>query len=136
MKTPITYLTLFFVLFFISFSFAQETIKREVLEKAEKMPSFPGGDQKMMNYLASTLKYPADAAANKWSGTVFISFVVNEDGKISDILPLKEVDGDYEHSLTKEAIRVILSMPAWKPGTEKGKAVAVKYTLPVKFELK
>lgn len=115
---------------------AQDAITTQVYQTVEKMPSFPGGDAKLANYLKSNIKYPADALKNRLSGTVIVSFVVDENGVISNALPIKEVDGDIEHSLAKEAIRVVYNMPKWAPGKEKGKAVSVQYNLPVKFELR
>ena len=115
---------------------AQDAINKQVYQTVEKMPTFPGGETKLANYLKSNIKYPADARKNKLSGTVMVSFVVDENGTISNALPIKEVEGDIEHSLAKEAIRVVYNMPKWTPGKEKGKAVSVQYNLPVRFELK
>jgi protein TonB len=115
---------------------AQQTETPAVYTTVEKKPQFPGGEVQMNKYIQTNLKYPADAKKNKISGTVYISFVVDASGAITQILPSKEVEGDIEHSLSKEAIRIVSAMPSWKPGYEKGKAVAVKYEVPVRFELK
>ena len=97
----------------------------------EKQPEFPGGTQAMMKYLAENIKYPMIAQENGIQGRVICQFVVNKDGSIVDINVVRSVDP----SLDKEAIRVIKSMPKWKPGMQRGKAVRVKFTLPVVFRL-
>ena len=84
-----------------------------------------------MKYLAENIKYPMIAQENGIQGRVICQFVVNKDGSIVDINVVRSVDP----SLDKEAIRVIKSMPKWKPGMQRGKAVRVKFTLPVVFRL-
>ena len=97
----------------------------------ENKPEFPGGDAAMMKYLSENIKYPVIAQENGIQGRVICQFVVNKDGSIVDINVVRSVDP----SLDKEAIRVIKSMPKWKPGMQRGKAVRVKFTLPVVFRL-
>lgn len=97
----------------------------------EHMPSFPGGQSALMQYLARNIKYPPIAEENGIQGRVVCSFVVERDGSVSDIRILKSVDP----SLDKEAQRVIASMPKWIPGKQNGQTVRVKYTLPVTFRL-
>jgi len=97
----------------------------------EDKPQFPGGDQAMMKWLAENIKYPVIAQENGMQGRVICQFVVNKDGSIVDIDVVRSVDP----SLDKEAIRVIKSMPKWKPGKQRGKPVRVKFTLPVVFRL-
>ncbi len=98
----------------------------------ETLPEFPGGKQAMMLYLSENVKYPTIAADNGIQGRAVCSFVVNKDGSISDV---EVVRSGGDPSLDKEALRVIKSMPKWKPGTIKGKPVRVKFTLPVNFSL-
>lgn len=98
----------------------------------EIFPEFPGGMQAMMLYLSENVKYPTAAAENGIQGKATCSFVVNKDGSVSDVEVVRSA-GDP--SLDKEAIRVIKSMPKWKPGTIKGKPVRVKLSAPVKFSL-
>ncbi len=97
----------------------------------ENKPEFPGGDQALMKYIAENIKYPVIAQENGIQGRVICQFVVNKDGSIVDIDVVRSVDP----SLDKEAIRVIKSMPKWKPGKQRGKAVRVKFTLPIVFRL-
>ena len=97
----------------------------------EKMPSFPGGESALNQYLSKNIKYPPIALENGVSGRVICQFVVNRDGSIVDIEVVRSVD----KSLDNEAIRVIKSMPKWTPGEQRGKPVRVKYTLPVNFRI-
>jgi len=102
-----------------------------VFQVVETMPGFPGGDQALFKYLGESVKYPVIAQENGIQGRVICQFVVNKDGSIVDVEVVRPVDP----SLDKEAIRVIKSMPKWSPGKQRGKAVRVKYTLPVNFKL-
>ena len=100
-----------------------------VYDVVEKMPSFPGGMKAMMDYLKENTEYPAKAVKNKIQGRVIVQFIVDEKGNLSDVKVAKSV----EPSLDAEAVRVVKAMPRWNPGIEKGKAVKVRYTLPVTF---
>ena len=103
-----------------------------VFEVVEGMPEFPnGGMPGLMKYLGKNVKYPIEAHANNIEGRVVVHFIVNKDGSISNVGLTRSVDP----LLDKEAIRVISSMPKWKPGMQRGKAVRVKYTVPVMFRL-
>lgn len=95
----------------------------------EQMPQFPGGSAKLMEYIKSNLHYPAEAKQKGVSGRVVIQFIVNEDGRISDAKVIRPI----EPTLDAEALRVIQGMPAWEPGRQNGKAVRVKYNVPVSF---
>jgi len=97
----------------------------------ETMPSFPGGDAALFKFLNDNIKYPVIAQENGIQGRVICQFVVNRDGSIVDVEVVRSVDP----SLDKEAVRVIKAMPRWAPGKQRGKAVRVKYTLPVNFRL-
>ena len=106
-------------------------VSTKVFDVVEEMPSFPGGQGALMQYLASNIKYPVVAQENGVQGRVIVSFVVERDGSISDVKVARSVDP----SLDREAQRVVKSMPKWKPGKQNGSAVRVKYTVPVVFRL-
>mgnify|MGYP002516962480 CR=1 FL=1 len=110
----------------------EEEEEEVIFVVVESMPEFPGGAQAMMRYIAENIKYPVIAQENGIQGRVICQFVVEKDGKVSDI---QVVRSSGEASLDKEAQRVIGSMPKWKPGKQRGKPVRVKYTLPVNFRL-
>ena len=103
----------------------------KVFDMVEQMPAFPGGMQELMVYLGKNIKYPTIAQENGTQGRVIIQFVVERDGTISDVRVARGVD-PY---LDKEAVRVVKSMPKWIPGKQNGKAVRVKFTVPVMFRL-
>lgn len=110
----------------------EEPEEQTIFEVVEQMPEFPnGGMAGLMQYLSKNIKYPTIAQENGTQGRVTVQFVVNRDGSIVDAKVLRGVD-PY---LDKEAIRVISSMPKWNPGMQRGKAVRVKYTVPVMFRL-
>ncbi|MGQ1889306.1 energy transducer TonB [Thermophagus sp. OGC60D27] len=97
----------------------------------EEMPEFPGGELALHKYLASTIEYPVIAQENGIQGRVYVKFVVNTDGSITDV----EIARGVDPSLDKEALRVVKSMPKWKPGKQRGKSVRVSYTVPINFVL-
>ena len=103
----------------------------KVFDVVEQMPSFPGGQSALLQYLSSNIKYPVVAEENGVQGRVIVTFVVEKDGSITDVRVVKSVDP----SLDKEAQRVVKSMPKWIPGKQNGAAVRVKYTVPVTFRL-
>ena len=105
--------------------------ENKVFDVVEQMPSFPGGQAALMNYLNNNIKYPVIAEENGIQGRVVVQFVVGKDGHISDVKVAKSVDP----SLDKEAVRVVKAMPKWIPGKQNGQAVTVRYTLPVTFRL-
>ena len=115
---------------------AQKTVvsqsKQNVYDAVEQMPEFPGGMLAMIEYLQNNLKYPKDAIKQQVGGRVMVMFVVETDGSLSNVRVARKVF----HSLDTEAVRVVKSMPKWKPGKEKGRLVRVNYTLPVVFSLK
>ena len=106
-------------------------VATKVFDVVEEMPSFPGGQGALMQYLASNIKYPVVAQENGVQGRVIVSFVVERDGSISDVKVARSVDP----SLDREAQRVVKSMPRWSPGKQNGSTVRVKYTVPVVFRL-
>lgn len=105
--------------------------EEKVFDMVEQMPQFPGGPSELMKYIADHMKYPTIAQENGTQGRVTCQFVVGSDGSVRDVKVLRGVD-PY---LDKEAIRVIKSMPKWIPGKQNGKAVSVKYTVPIIFKL-
>ena len=102
-----------------------------VFEVVERMPQFPGGVAAQVEYFKKNLRYPAEAKKAGTQGRVVVQFFVNKDGSISNVKVLRGVDP----ALDAEAVRLVNSMPKWKPGMQKGKAVTVKYTIPVLFKL-
>ena len=110
----------------------EEPEEQEIFQVVEQMPEYPdGGMAGLMKYLSGAIRYPAIAAENGVQGRVTVQFVVNRDGSIVDAQVVRGVD-PY---LDKEALRVINSMPKWKPGMQRGKPVRVRYTVPVNFRL-
>ena len=109
----------------------QNQAPKDVFDVVEKMPEFPGGVQELLGFLSKTIKYPAEAEKAGKQGRVLATFVVKKDGSISDARIVKSVDP----LLDAEALRVINAMPAWVPGTQSGKPVNVKYTVPITFRL-
>lgn len=103
----------------------------DVYEVVEKMPEFPGGIAELMKYLSSNIKYPVEAHKAGIQGRVVVSFIVNKDGTVKDAKIVRSVD----KSIDAEALRVISAMPKWQPGYQDGKAVSVRYTVPVTFRL-
>lgn len=104
-----------------------------IWEDVEECPEFPGGDRALSRYLQQNIRYPKVSRNAGTQGKVFVSFVINTDGGIQDVEILKS-SGDY--FLDKEAVRLVKSMPKWKPGRINAKPVCVKYVLPVNFGLK
>ena len=97
----------------------------------EEMPEFPGGEAALLYFLGQNIRYPSIAAEVGIKGKVIVNFVVNKDGSISDAKIMRAVDP----SLDKEALRVVNSMPKWKPGKQSGKPVRVSYVVPINFVL-
>ena len=109
----------------------EEVEEEQIFQVVEEMPEFPGGQAECMKWLGKNMKYPQISQENGVQGRVIVQFVVNSDGSIVDAQVVRGVD-PY---LDKEALRVIGLMPKWKPGKQRGKAVRVKFTLPVMFRL-
>ena len=109
----------------------EEPQEKVIFQVVEEMPEFPGGMGEAMKFLAKNIKYPVAAQQAKIEGRVIVQFVVERDGSISDIHTMRSVSPE----LDAEAIRVVSLMPKWKPGKQRGKAVAVKYTMPIMFRL-
>jgi len=107
---------------------AEET---QIFMVVESMPNFPGGEPALYKYLAENIKYPQMAKESGIQGRVFVTFVVERDGSVTDVRVLRGIGGGCD----EEAIRVVKNMPKWTPGKQRGKAVRVQYNLPVKFTL-
>lgn len=103
----------------------------QVFAIVEKMPQFPGGEKAINEFISKTLQYPVIAQENGIQGKVVCSFIINQDGSVTDA----EVVSGVDPSLDREALRIVSAMPKWTPGTQRGKAVRVKYTMPVTFTL-
>ena len=95
----------------------------------EVYPKFPGGPEKMFEFIANNLRWPDDDACIQ--GRVVVSFIVEKDGSLTDVKVIKSVDPAFD----KEAIRVVKSMPKWEPGMWRGKPARVHYCIPIKFRL-
>ena len=95
------------------------------------MPEFKGGEKALLKYIADHVVYPEMAKENDIQGTVYVGFVVNEKGKVTNVSILRGVDP----LLDKEAIKVIENLPDWKPGKQSGKNVKVRMQVPIKFQL-
>ena len=108
---------------------------KTVYIKADEMPVYTGGDAEMMKYLKDNLKYPDDAKDSGEEGTVFVDFVVDKTGKVKDVVANDAVNDDVNSLLKNESVRVVSSMPNWKPARNKGKTVDAAYSLPIKFQL-
>ena len=110
---------------------AAEADGDEVCLSVEKYPEFPGGPNALMNYLRRNLKYPETAKKNKLEGRVFVGFVVEKDGSVTNVNVLRGVCEELDN----EAVRVVKSLPKFTPGMNNGEPVRVQYTLPVSFKL-
>ncbi len=109
----------------------EEEAPVDIFVIVEEMPAYPGGEDAMMKYINSNIVYPEVAKENNIQGTVTLSFVVNYKGVVDNVKLIKGVDP----SLDNEAIRVVKSIPQWKPGRQGGKPVNVSFSVPVKFKL-
>lgn len=110
---------------------ADSTAKEEVFMVAEQMPEYPGGMKEMLKFLQENVKYPENAMKNNVQGRVIVQFVVEKDGTPTEFKVARSVDPD----LDAEALRVLQTMPKWKPGMQRGEVVRVKFTVPVSFKL-
>jgi protein TonB len=95
------------------------------------MPAFPGGDEARIRYLNENIKYPQMARESGIQGRVFVTFVVEKDGNVTDVRVLRGIGGGCD----EEAVRVIKNMPSWNPGKQRGKAVRVQFNMPILFKL-
>ncbi len=111
----------------------EEVVEEEqIYQVVEQQPEFPGGMQALMKFLRDNIQYPRISRENNSQGKTYVNFVVNTDGSIQDVDVMKSSGDVY---LDKEALRVVKTMPKWNPGKQAGKAVRVRFTLPVSFRL-
>lgn len=110
---------------------SKKTSNDKVFEKVEDMPEFPGGEQAMMDFVSKNVVYPKDAQEKGISGRVFVSFIVEKDGSVSNVKVMRGIGGGCD----EEAVRVISGLPKWKPGKQEGKPVRVSYQMPINFKL-
>lgn len=115
----------------ISTKVEEEEEEQQVFFIVEDMPEFPGGEMALRTYIANAIKYPVIAQENGIQGKVYVTFVVGKDGSVSNASIARGVDP----SLDKEALRVVNTLPKWKPGKQRGKPVNVSYTVPINFVL-
>ena len=117
-------------------SVAQATIvntnDEQIFKVVEQMPEFPGGTTALMKYLRENIKYPEECAKENIQGKAFVQFVVKKDGSLSDIKIMKSSGNE---KLDNESLRVVSSMPKWKPGMQRGEVVNVRFSLPIMFRL-
>ncbi len=106
-------------------------IEEEVFVVVEEEPEFPGGMEALYRYLASNINYPQAAKNERIQGKVYVSFVIEKDGSVSNIKVLRDIGG----GCGEEAVRVVKQMPKWKPGRQRGKRVRTQYNLPINFNL-
>lgn len=114
-------------------AFAQEEVKveEEVFVVVEEQAEFPGGLDSMYAYIVKNLKYPEAAKEKGIEGRVFVQFVIEKDGSISNVKILRGIGGGCEEA----AVEMIKNMPKWKPGKQRGKPVRFQFVLPINFEL-
>lgn len=109
----------------------QEVAETEIFTVVEEAPSFPGGDAARIKFLQENIKYPQIARESSIQGTVYVTFVVEKNGNVTDVRVLRGIGGGCD----EEAVRVIKAMPKWNPGKQRGKPVRVQFNMPIKFTL-
>lgn len=109
----------------------EEKKEEKIFVVVEEQPSFPGGETARMKYLRDNIEYPQLARESGIEGTVYVTFVVEKDGSITDVRVLRGIGGGCD----KEAIRVVKEMPKWKAGKQRGKPVRVQFNMPIRFTL-
>lgn len=107
------------------------TSNEEVFTLVEQLPEYPGGKAMMHEYMAKNFKYPIPAKNNNIQGRVYVTFVIEKDGSVSNAQVVRGIGSGCD----EEALRLVNSMPKWTPGIQKGEPVRVKYTLPISFKL-
>ena len=109
----------------------EEIVEAEIFTVVEESPSFPGGDIARIKFLQQNIDYPTMARESGIQGTVYVTFVVEPDGKVSNVQILRGIGGGCD----EEAVRVIKAMPRWNAGKQRGKPVRVQFNMPIKFTL-
>jgi protein TonB len=102
-----------------------------IFTSVQQIPTFPGGFENFYKFLAQNIRYPANAVKDRIQGKVFLTFVVEKDGSLTDIKVIRSVSGDID----AEAVRVLRSSPKWKPGIQNGRPVRVQFAVPIDFSL-
>ncbi|MFY0675439.1 MAG: energy transducer TonB [Bacteroidia bacterium] len=128
----------FLFIMFPFFSFAQEPQEEpqeEVFQVVEKMPQFPGGQEALVKFLQTNIKYPEEDRKNGKEGKVYLQFIIEKDGSVTEVKPIGKVEEWATKAMVDEAMRLINVMPNFEPGTQRGKPVRCKYTLPIVFKL-
>ena len=115
----------------VSIEEAPEPVAEEIFTFVEEYPEFLGGEKALYEYIKNNVNYSELAIKTNIEGTVYVEFVVEKDGSISDVKVLRGIGGGCD----EEAVRVVKSMPKWKPGKQRGQPVRVYYTLPIDFKL-
>ena len=108
-----------------------EDPENDVYQIVQEMPKFPGGDKELFQFVADHIKYPEEAKKAGTEGRVYVGFIIEPDGSLSDFKVLRGIG----HGCDEEALRIVESMPKWQPGTQRGKAVRVSYQIPINFKL-
>ena len=106
------------------------TLQDSIYRVSEVMPQYPGGPNEMMRYIQENIKYPQSAKDNKIEGRVYVSFVVEKDGSITNAAVIRGIDKECD----AEALRVVSSMPKWNPGQQDGKNVRTQFTIPIIYK--
>jgi len=127
----IFFISLFMFLFVYTNTVAGQVAEDEVFTIVEDSPEYPGGQTALSSFLSSNLQYPDSARIAGVQGTVYVTFVVEPDGQVTNARILRGIHPDCD----AEVLRVIGLMPAWKPGKQRGKPVRVQFNLPVRFKL-
>ncbi|HNW88714.1 MAG TPA: energy transducer TonB [Bacteroidales bacterium] len=109
----------------------EEVVETPIFTVVEEMPSFPGGDESRIKFLTENIKYPQMAKESGIQGTVYVTFVVDEKGKVADVRVLRGIGGGCD----EEAVRVVKLMPPWNAGKQSGKPVRVQFNMPIRFTL-
>ncbi len=109
----------------------KEVEETEIFTVVEDNPAFPGGDEARIKFLQSNMKYPTMARESGIQGKVYVTFVVERDGRVTDVKILRGIGGGCD----EEAVRVVKAMPRWNPGKQRGKPVRVQFNLPIQFTL-
>ena len=119
---------------FVPVAIEEDQVEEEedIVIFVEEQPQFPGGEEALYTYLRDNIKYPQLARDNNITGKVFVQFVVEKDGSISNAKVMRDIGGGCGN----EALRVVKSMPKWKPGKQQGRAVRAQFNLPVAFNLR
>ncbi|MDR1951151.1 MAG: energy transducer TonB, partial [Bacteroidales bacterium] len=109
----------------------EEAEETQIFQVVEDNPEYPGGEAARMKFLSDNIKYPAIARESGIQGTIYITFVVERDGSITDVQVMRGIGGGCD----EEAIRVVKAMPRWNPGKQRGRAVRVQFMMPIRFTL-